>query len=394
MSSSIGDLGAAALDREGRPRDDRSVLTGPDSAALDAALAEHAKSALNLESLPAHKSERYDSRSSSKESGGKRRSYKVPGDDGGCVSCTISIPEEIRSKLPLGAPGSPRPDGSGRNGSPVLRSKEAVHACGNQHPEFNSMEAEMSFQQGSPESFATDTPPSSCHSHTLEFVTTSKPMKPSTYSSLRRASIRTLSCEQLSLGLTAGRLLFGDPTTGYTIAYKFRLTDPHARGRHRHYALLALAGHDQGRAILASTIVWAKFERIATRIITSTERIMHQGKSSTRRAGEKSKAAPISSFLTQRTTDPDGFPRANGGAGMRARGLAEMVGNELFFAELHRDFVGLLQCLGRKLGGVVVEPPMSDQELTESIYGDHEEDEGESAEEMLRSLAPRPVAVA
>ena len=346
-----------------------------------------------MESAPTPKGERYGSRSSSKEAGRKKKSYQVPGDDGGCVSCTISIPEEIRSKLPLGAPGSPRPDGSGRNGSPVLRSKEAIHACGNPHPDLNTDE-ELAFQQGSPESFSTDTPQSSCHSHTLEFVTTSKPMKPSTYSSLRRASIRTLSCEQLPRGLTAGRIFFGDPATGYTIAYKFRLTDPHARGRHRNYALLALAGHDEGRAWNATTIVWRAFERIATSIVASTERVMHQGKSSSRGGGEKPKAAPISSFLTQRATDPDGFLRANGGAGMRARGLAEMVGNELVFAELHRSFVYLLQELGRQYGGVVVEPPMSDQDLRESFYENHEEDEDELAKEMLQSSAPKPVAVA
>ena len=71
-----------------------------------------------------------------------------------------------------------------------------------------------------------------------------------------------------------------------------------------------------------------------------------------------------------------------------------MVGNELFFAELHRNFVNLLQNLGRQFGGVVVEPPMTDQELRESFYEDHEEDEDEVTEKMLHSSAPKPVAVA
>ena len=371
MSSSLGDLAALTLDRNGRLQDGCPATSGPDSAALDAALAEHAHAALNLGFHATSKNHAPGSRSSSKESGCRRKSYKVPGDDGGCVSCTISIPEEIRSKLPSGAPGSPRPDGNGRNGSPVLRSKEAVHACGSQHSD-SSTDEDMSLQQGSPESFATDTSPSSCHSHTLEFVTTSKPMKPDVYSVLRRASIRTLSCEQLPRGLTAGRIFFGDPTAGYTIAYKFRLTDPYARGRQRHYALLALAGHEPGRAFKATPIIWRAFERIATSIVTRTDRAMHPGKSSAGGSGGKARAAPISSFLTQRTTDPDGFPRGNGGGGMRARGLAEMVGNDLFFAELHRSFVALLQCLGRQFGGVVVEPPVSDEELRDGFYEDDE----------------------
>lgn len=397
LSSSIADLGTPALERHGRRQEDRPTSSGPDSAALDAALAEHASAALNLGSYNTENHSVSGSRSSSKESGGRRKSYQVPGDDGGCISCTISIPEDIRSKLPSGAPGSPRPDGRGRNGSPVLRSKEAIHACGSQHSD-SSIDEDLASQRGSPGSFATDTAPSSCHSHTLEFVTTSKPMKPNTYSLLRRASIRTLSCEQLPRGLTAGRIFFGDPAAGYTIAYKFRLADPYARGHQRHYALLALAGHDPGRAFKATPIVWRTFERIATTIVASTERAMHHGRSSSGEDGERSRPAPISSFLTQRTTDPDGYPRRNGGGGMRARGLAEMVGNDLFFAELHRSFVALLQCLGRQFGGVVVEPPISDQELEESCCEDHDDDDEESAQNLRKiqrmSSTPKPVAVA
>ena len=353
MSSSLRHLAVLALDRNGRLHDDRPTISDSDSAGLDAALAEHAHAALNLRSRATSKNHASGSRSSSKESGSKRKSYKVLEDDDGCVSCTISIPEEIRSKLPSGAPGSSRPDGNGRNGSPVLRSKEAVHACGSQHSD-SSTDEDMSLQQGSPESSATDTASSSCHSHTLEFVTTSKPMKPDIHFVLQRASIRTLSCEQLPRGLTAGKIFFGDPTASYTIAYKFRLTDPYARGRQRHYALLALAGHEPGRAFKATPIIWRAFERIATSIATRTDRAMHEN-------GEKARTAPVSSFLTQRTTDPDDFPRGNGSGGMRARGLAEMVGNDLFFAELHRSFVALLQCLGRQFGGVVVQPPVPDE---------------------------------
>lgn len=385
------------MDRHGRPRNDEPSQSGPDSAVLDSALAEHANAALSLGPHVPQKDAPSESRSSSKDSGGRRGSYKVPGDDSGCVSCTISIPEDIRSKLPSGAPGSPRPDGSGRNGSPVLRSKEAVHACGSQHS-GSSTDDDMSPQQGSPVSSETDNNPSSCHSHTLEFVTTSKPIKPNTYSLLRRASIRTLSCEQLPRGLTAGRIFFGDPAAGYTIAYKFRVTDPYARGCQRHYALLALAGHEPGRAFKATPLIWRAFERIASSIVASTERAMHHGRSASTESRDKPRAAPISSFLTQRTTDPDGFPRRSGGGGMRARGLAEMVGNELFFAELHRSFVALLQCLGRQFGGVIVEPPVSDQELRESYYESQDDDDEQIAKEVQMAQrvpsAPKALSVA
>ena len=75
---------------------------------------------------------------------------------------------------------------------------------------------------------------------------------------------------------------------------------------------------------------------------------------------ENPNVTPVSSFLTGRTRDPDGYPRRNGAANMRARGLAEMVGDELFFARLHKDFVHLLQILGRQFGGIRVEAPILD----------------------------------
>lgn len=169
---------------------------------------------------------------------------------------------------------------------------------------------------------------------------------------------------------------------GYVIAYKFRLTDPYARGRQRHYALLALAGHNPGRAFKATSTIWRSFERIATNIIGNSEKTQRSGQSPT---NEKQKPVPISSFLTQRTMDPDGFPR-RGGATMRPRGLAEMVGNDLFFAELHRSFVVLLQCLGRQLGGLAVEPPTDeeDTENSDSSYNARESHRYEETEQLKR----------
>lgn len=385
VSSSIGDLGAPALPHPvsfERSGNKRSSSTGPDSRDLDEALAEHAHAALHLQP---HAVVLQDDRPRSQSSDSqRRRAYKVLGDDGGCASCTMSIPEDIRSKLPSGAPGSPEPNGKSKNRSPVLRSREAVHACGSEHSDSGTDE-DLSPHQSSPETWASDTSMPSCHTHTLEFVTTSKPMKPNTYSILRRASIRTLSCEQLPRGLTAGRLFFGDPVAGYVIAYKFRLTDAYARGRQRHYALLALAGYDPGRAFKATSTIWRSFERIATSIINNNEKAQRNEQPPT---NDKQKAAPISSFLTQRTMDPDGFPR-RGGATMRPRGLAEMVGNDLFFAELHRSFVALLQGLGRQLGGLAVEPPADeeDEEDCGSPYDGRASHRYEEMEQLKRESA-------
>ncbi|KAI9752709.1 MAG: hypothetical protein M1815_000360 [Lichina confinis] len=48
-----------------------------------------------------------------------------------CLNCSLSIPKSVSERLPDGAPGSPTGDGRGRNGSPVLRTREAFLAPGN-----------------------------------------------------------------------------------------------------------------------------------------------------------------------------------------------------------------------------------------------------------------------
>ncbi len=284
------------------------------------------------------------------------------GDDGGCVSCSISLPSSTIGQLPVWAPGSPKKDGIGRNGSPVMRTTEKVFGHWSPHAECEP-DDEPKFPQSSPKSFASDTSRtsrSSSHPHEFIYRTTSSPIDPNTYAILRRATIRALSCEQLPRGLTSGALSFGDPVDGYTIAYKFRLPDPYARGCQRYYALLALAGPDSARMYKATTIVWRAFRRIAESIITRTEAVIVQSQTVENVRGGWKPAMPVSSFLTGRTVDPDGYPRRSGGSNVRARGLAEMVGDELIFAHVHGEFTYLLQNLGRQLGGMSITPPKRD----------------------------------
>ena len=361
VSSSIGDLGAADHDQE----EEDSTQT-PDGSPVEAAQRSNYNTfnsiaydtpRLHLDGAPAVQSPTSPTNTSQSLEKLLQKGYNVPSDGGGCVSCTISIPQTVSSKLPSGAPGSPKVDGHGRNGSPILRSKWAVPARQNQQWSFDG-DDEASFPQSSPESFASGSSRSSDHTHTLTYLSTSSPVESNTFSLLRRACIRTLSCEQLPRGLTCGPLSFGDPIAGYTIAYKFRLPDPHARGRQRYYALLALAGQDPGRSFKAMPVIWRAFERIAAGIMASTENVIVEDKTEVH-TDESKNITPVSSFLTGRTMDPDGYPRRNG-ANMRARGLAEMVGDELFFAKLHKDFVHLLQNLGKQFGGVRVEAPILD----------------------------------
>ena len=290
--------------------------------------------------------------------GGKLLDVGAANSDG-CASCSISIPPSIASRLPAGAPGSPQANGVGRNGSPVLRTREAIHACGSQSSDSDS-EDDTHFRNTSSASYDSRASTPSCHTHTLSYITTSSPLEPGTYSLLRRACIRTLSCEQLPHGLTAGRLSFGDPTAGHVIAYKFRLPDPHARGCQRYYALLALAGRDYSCIPRVSTTIWSTFEWIAAGIIDAAEQVAAHDKAANEDARGKRTFAPVSSFLTGRALDPDGYPRRNSAATVRAKGLVELVGDEMFFAHLHGDFVGLLHALGLEHGGVPVETSIVD----------------------------------
>ena len=283
--------------------------------------------------------------------------FPVAGNNGrGCESCTISLPKDIASKLPPGAPGSPKADGSGRNGSPVLRFRESLQIYRDQTNDSDSEEdrgGPMRLnQQCSPESFASDTSGSFFHKHTLSYISTSSPTDPNTFSVIRRAAIRTLSGEQLPRGQTAGELFFGTPLDGWTIAYKFRLSDPYARGGYRKYALIALAGSET-RAYQVMTFIWEHFRRIAGNIMTRTAQKIKENEEDKgdQDDGAKEHRIPVSSFLTGRTTDPDGYPRQYGAARMRARGLTEMVGDDKFFAELHLEFVGMLRELMGGYGG-------------------------------------------
>ena len=335
---------------------------------IDSQLARRASAALGLRSPPlGNKATR----------GRLTTPYRNSGNDPGCASCSITLPETVRTKLPSGAPGSPRLDGTGRhNGPPILRSKESIHACGpdesedeypSHHHHHNTQHRCLSSSTSSlsDDTTSISSTSSSCHTHTLEFVTTSSPLSPHTYTTLRQASIRTLSCEQLPRGVASGPLFFGDPSKGYVIAYKFRLPDPLARGQQRYYAFTALAGHDQGKAFEATSTVWKCFERLAGKMITKSESARQKEKNN-REASSNGKPGggrnqqqqqQPHSFLTQRSIDPDEYPRNGGGGGggsgttVRARGLAEILGDDLIFAELHRGFVGLLQVLGRKYGG-------------------------------------------
>ncbi|KAJ5266782.1 hypothetical protein N7478_009590 [Penicillium angulare] len=292
-----------------------------------------------------------------------------------CASCSLSLPEDVSKQLP-----SPTTrDGKVSNGSsPVLRSREVVYSCGNSHSDLDddAFDSHSHTHASPPDSLHSSSLASdaSCHTHMFTYLSLRGPPNPADYALLRRSSIRTLSCELLPRGLSAGPICFGDSVAGYTIAYIFRLPDPMARGKRRSYALVALAGKDAGRAFRACPIIWRAFGRIASSIVNAAERFQEDEKKreeanspgSKSGGSRQSQHQPVSSFLTGRAFDPAGQPRRMGQ--IRARNLAEIVGNEYIFTELHAHFVALLQQLGSMFGGV----PISDEQFVCSTVGDEE----------------------
>ncbi|KAK2873311.1 hypothetical protein FQN49_002461 [Arthroderma sp. PD_2] len=286
-----------------------------------------------------------------------------------CASCRLKLPEDVSRQLPADANGAlGGHDHKQRHSSPVLRSREVVYACRGNHTDYDNEQEEVHYSTSasasqqhihySPasvhsSSYSSD---SSCHTHVVTYLSMRGPANPDDYALLRRASIRTLSCELLPRGLSSGPLSFGDQSAGYTVAYVFRLPDPLARGKRRSYALVALAGKDAGRTFRASPIIWRTFSRIANNIVSAAEKFQESEKMREQSAAYSHASAntgnvngsgrnytPISSFLTGRALDPDGQPRRAGQ--VRARNLIEIVGNEYIFAELHAQFVALLQQL-------------------------------------------------
>ena len=328
-----------------------------------------------------------------------------------CDNCMLLVPKSMSERLPDGAPGSPVKDGKGHNGSPVLRTTQAITARGapsdffergtprepsTPKPEQEEGEEEedmpnpLTTATSTPSSLSTDSAPTSTplfppnsHTHMLTYVTTKQPLSQTSYSFLRRACIRTLSNETLPKGSPSGPLFFGDPHAGYTIAYVFRVPDPRARGKRRMYALLALGGRDSWRVSKVYVTLTKVFESIASSIISMADKVIEREFVPTsphsseplsssllasnepmspvgakERAVKSATTSPTmknrrtfdntSSFLTGKRVDPDGHPRLPSEV-MKAKGLAEIVGRDEFFVELHARFCVVLSSLVKEM---------------------------------------------
>lgn len=361
---------------------------------------------------------REGSTSSNTKTSDPRRGFTGAAEDGDqvCASCSFDIPDKLSQRLPEGAPGSPSGTEQSKHGSPVLRTRGSIIAACESSSESleksDDDELGMSLPQpslgnvtgselmlpassilafGKQQSSNARKPSTSStsssglrHIHKLTYITTRHPTEPSHYTALRHSCIRTLSLENLPRGMPSGPLLFGDASSGHTIAFIFRLSDPYARGRRRTYALLAMnPGQDAARVGQAMGRVISLFRQIANWIIGLAERANEKSSNEfevnvSDPVQESAPSEPntpgltqVSSFLSAKRSDvprrriygnlepmdPNRkfATRGRGGdaSGVgAAKGLAELVGREGLFVELHVAFVKALMTLSRELGGV------------------------------------------
>lgn len=138
--------------------------------------------------------------------------------------------------------------------------------------------------------------------------------------------------------------MFGDPLAGYTIAYVFRLPDPKARGGRRSYALVCICP-DQKIVVSSWKYVVKAFESLVHRIKFLAAK----------KQTEDAQVSPLlnNSFSSIASRGPEGFlrrrPPGESGFGSQ-KGLAELVGREELFVEMHMCFVKLLGGLVRRFG--------------------------------------------
>jgi hypothetical protein len=144
------------------------------------------------------------------------------------------------------------------------------------------------------------------------------------------------------------------------------------------YALLALGGRDAWRVSKVYVQLTKIFESIASQIIAMADAVLSRetplenfGPLSSslpgaepmspiptkERAVKSATTSPTiknrrfdntSSFLTGKRVDPDGHPRLPSDM-MKAKGLAEIVGKESFFVELHARFCVVLSSLVKEM---------------------------------------------
>lgn len=327
-----------------------------------------------------------------------------------CENCAMTIPQGINASEDRG---------------PTLRTRfpwAQVYSSGEEGTSPPPSSASDTDGEGQPSRSTRRTPCSSTtrssisstsrsfrgHTHYVNYTSTHEPLVPNSFSIVRASCLRALSFETLprpgpggpgnvihpqasanptsppfitthSAGAAAsgGPIFFGDPQTGYTIAYIFRIPDVHARGHKRVYAFLALSTHKERTFMKLFGFIATAFREMAAWIQKLAEAEAEKAadaspvtagggyfsgpaqssqRQSQDREGSRSEGGyggrdhgSGSSFLTGGSALTRRMGIGGGPLSLKSRGLAELVGLPEFFVQLHEKFVRLLMELSVRL---------------------------------------------
>lgn len=260
-----------------------------------------------------------------------------------CRNCTMTLPKKFEDE-------GNRESSTGRGISPPgrpLRTTETVVISGG-GPVAAKGDGERSGRsqpQSSPQvqaQFSSATQSLTTHTHTVTYLSSRSPAQASRYSQVRQACIRSLSCELVPA--QTGPILFGDQQTGYTIAVVFKLSDSKSRGGRRTYALLCMS-MNQKSLMQSWNVISSVFQSLVHEIqLAAVEK-------AARDAHGTSTSSAGTSLPSVGSRGPESFLRRRApGDGSSARSLADLIGNDHFFVNIHSAFVRLLAGLSKIYG--------------------------------------------
>ncbi|OBT94710.2 hypothetical protein VE01_06264 [Pseudogymnoascus verrucosus] len=280
-----------------------------------------------------------------------------------CENCALTLPRKVSPSPSASASNSPSipPPPADDSTSPILRTRKpfALISSASSTPKHSPSDSDepdappgpaLSRRRRSIPRSVASAGDSQKHTHYLDYTSSHDPSSATTFSLLRAACLRTLSCETLPPSSptpqpAGGPLFFGDPLAGYTTAFLFRIPDPWARGRRRVYAFLCLSVLSERKAMRVFGFLAGAFRELAGWIQGLAEAGNSEsgiaegideeggGGGGAGNRGREGEPRIRSSFLGSRGDER--------GRGVRARGLAEVVGKPDFFIELHVRFVAL-----------------------------------------------------
>ncbi|KAA8906540.1 vesicle coat protein [Sphaerosporella brunnea] len=255
-----------------------------------------------------------------------------------CRNCTITLPKKLEEER-SNAGSSDR--GVSPPGRPIRTTETLV--VGGVSPTSVDERTGRGQKTSSPQiqpQFNSATQSLTTHTHTVTYLSSRSPALASRYSQVRQACIRSLSCELVPA--QTGPILFGDQQTGYTIAVVFKLSDSKSRGGRRTYALLCMSMNQ--KALMQS---WNLISQVFQTLVLEIQRAAVD-----KAAKDAQTSTPTETSLSSvGSRGPESFlRRRTPGDGSAARSLADLVGNDQFFVNLHSAFVRLLATLSKIYG--------------------------------------------